>query len=359
MDRNSAKIDDTAATWLRQRESDGWTSARENELETWLDECTAHRVAFLRLEAAWEETGRLHALAPGYRRLIVPGREQLTLELTPKQGAAALPSDTPEVTGIQIQKQSTASSPFFRPRAVIAASIATAAIGLVVLYLPSTGDVYGTPVGGLTSVPLKDGSSIALNTATEVRVRLTDTERRVELTQGEVYFEVAKDPRRPFTVTAADKVITAVGTAFSVRREGGDVRVVVTEGKVKVEFKSMPSRAATFVTPGGIVRTEKQTVSLEQKAPPQAEELLSWREGYVVFRNTPLPDVVAEFNRYNDRKMEIADPAVAVIRLTGKFRATNTEALIRLLEKSFEVSARQAADRIVLAQRNGATPSTE
>jgi transmembrane sensor len=333
MERDSIERDDIAATWLQRREGDGWNATLEAQLHAWLEESTANRVAFLRLEAAWEETGRLHALAPGYPRHAVPTPEQLQLSPLLKGRSAA---------------GGARSEPFGRALAAIAAFVVVAGAGVITWQLWPSGDSYVTPVGGLTSVPLQDGSSIALNTASRIRVHLTDTERQVELTQGEAYFDVAHDPTRPFTVTAGESIVTAVGTAFSVRKQGHEVRVVVAQGKVKVEDRSTPTRAPVYVTAGGVARTEKKTVILEQKPASGTEDLLSWRTGYLVFRDTPLRDVIAEFNRYNDRQIEIADPAIETIRLTGKFRAANTAALIRLLEKSFHVGAHEVGDHIAL-----------
>jgi transmembrane sensor len=72
--------------------------------------------------------------------------------------------------------------------------------------------------------------------------------------------------------------------------------------------------------------------------------------GYLTFRETPLADAVAEFNRYNEHKIEIADPQVAAIRLSGKFRSTNFEGFVRLLEDGFPIQARHTDDRIILTE---------
>jgi transmembrane sensor len=81
---------------------------------------------------------------------------------------------------------------------------------------------------------------------------------------------------------------------------------------------------------------------------PQAEQSLSWRSGYLVFRESTLAEAAAEFNRYNSLRITIADPSVASIRLSGKFRTTDAEAFIRLLEGGFRIQARRSANRIDL-----------
>jgi transmembrane sensor len=230
--------------------------------------------------------------------------------------------------------------------------------GAIFLYTvgPLAGDRYATPVGGMSAVPLKDGSKVTLNTGSRIRVDLTRKERRIDLAAGEAFFDVAKDPSRPFIVRAGGKRIVAVGTQFSVRNDGGSVQVVVTEGVVRLEdadavlpnaTKRVPD-AGVMLTAGAIARTTAGNIVIQPASLSQAEELLSWRTGYVVFRETALADAVAEFNRYNERKIVIRDPRVAAMRLTGRYRANNFEGFVRLLQESFPIRAQNSSDEIVL-----------
>jgi transmembrane sensor len=167
---------------------------------------------------------------------------------------------------------------------------------------------------------------------------------------------VAKYATRPFIVEAGNKRVVAVGTKFSVRREGEAVEVVVTEGKVRVEDATGSATAEgrdapVFLTPGAIARADESGVLVQRKTVPEAETHLSWRVGVLMFREQSLADAVAEFNRYNARKIVIADPAVAALKVEGNFRATNVDAFVRLLESGFPVRATTQDDRIVLSAR--------
>jgi transmembrane sensor len=154
---------------------------------------------------------------------------------------------------------------------------------------------YSTPVGVFASLPLQDGSKITLDTRTQVRVDLSNTERRVDLDRGEAYFEVAKDPRRSFVVRAGRERIIALGTQFSVRRNGDDVRVVVTEGSVRLESEDAPLRVdfaghdpnfsgatpgAIRLSAGTVARTRNHDLLVQSEPLPKAREILSWRQGY-------------------------------------------------------------------------------
>ena len=114
----------------------------------------------------------------------------------------------------------------------------TAYFGYYENAVPQVAD-FDTTVGELKSVTLSDGSTVQLNTNSRVEVRFSSAERRVHLTRGEAYFSVAHNPRRPFSVYAANGIVTAVGTAFTVRlREQDAVEVTVEKGRVALSTLS-------------------------------------------------------------------------------------------------------------------------
>jgi len=210
---------------------------------------------------------------------------------------------------------------------------------------------FSTVIGGLEAVPLADGSRVTLNTDSELQVSLEPTERVVNLNHGEAYFEVAKDNRRPFIVNAGNKRVIAVGTQFSVRREGENVQVIVTEGTVRMEdrrarspssartstrssspgsadsvaFEASGSAAVVLLPAGSVARAQAGAVLVRNERPAEIEQHLSWRSGVLTFRDTPLAEAIAEFNRYNERKIVIEDPSIATLQLGGIFRATNID----------------------------------
>ena len=197
-------------------------------------------------------------------------------------------------------------------------------------------------------MPLSDGSVVTLNTDTEIRVALTRTARTINL-DGEAFFEVAKDPARPFVVDVGNERVTAVGTKFSVRREGERVRVAVTEGHVLVEAKANTAQPLARLAPGDVASADAGGILVRQKPIAQVEaEYLTWRQGYISFRDTPLGDVVKELNRYNVRKIKVSDPAVAAIRIGGEFRVANVDAFLRLIQQGAPVRASEQGGYIVL-----------
>jgi transmembrane sensor len=355
MDETRQAIEARAAELLARRESDRWSPSDEAELQAWLDASTAHRVAFLRVEAAWEAMGRLKALGAGLPRRTVPTPE--TLESIQPGTANVRPMEPAPVP-----LPPPAARRSYRAIAGIAASVVVA-IGLALASYRAlfAGERYATPVGAVASLPLADGSRMTLNSGSKVRVLFSERRRQVDLSQGEAFFEVAHDGQRPFVVHAGKQRIVAVGTQFSVRRTGDEVQVVVTEGRVRVDTgegpggtASVPDAARERIAPivlsaGGVARARKDEVVVDERPVAEAEEILSWRSGYVFFRDTRLDEAVAEFNRYNTRQIVIGDPEVAAMTLTGKFRATNSDAFVNLLEQTYGVEVERTDARVVLS----------
>lgn len=343
-------IEAEVARWLVRRDAGNWSESDQRALTLWLEGSSARVVAYIRLEAAWTRLQRLKSLGAGTPKGSVPSPHAWQLSRVFEQS-----SQGGDVT---LAAQPLKHARFARPLTyAVAASVALClCIGLAAKMYLFDATSYRTPVGGIASVPLDDGSKITLNTDSKIRVALTDTERRVQLEQGEAFFAVAKDPNRPFVVTAGKRRVIAVGTAFSVRRGADDsVRVVVTEGTVRIEpvapALDKQKSPGILLPAGDVALTREDHVMLQHKPLREVEETLSWRAGYLVFNETPLLDVVAEFNRYNVRKIVVDSDSLPAIRLSGRFEARQNEAFIRLLEDGFPIRAVSEGERVVLTAR--------
>lgn len=333
MESSREQDEQAAAAWLLRQDAGPWTGRDAAEFEAWLAQSPGHRAAYYRFKGAWQEAGRLKALLG--------------------QGAAAAPVRAEAIAN------AAGTGGRGRPRrrlrrlgmaAGMACSVALAALAYLLL---SPSEVYETRIGGMETVALPDGSRLTLNTDSRLRVDMDGNDRRVQLRQGEAFFEVAKDPRRPFVVEAGDKRIIAVGTAFSVRRNGSDVRVVVSEGRVRVETarRAAAVAEAPLLEAGMVASTRGDAVLVQARPPVEIAQSLSWRTGQLVFRDTPMSEVVAEFNRYNARKLVIEDAAVEGLHVGGIFRATQLDAFVSLVQQGFPVQARAEEGRIVLTSR--------
>lgn len=339
---DSGTIEETAAQWVLRQHEGAWTAADAERLEAWLEESVLHRVAFIRLDTVWQAIPRLKVLGAGQPKGVVP-----------PPGAFKAPASRPTV-----EPGAQARYPYFtrwKRWAALAASVALALLGGSYLLLSqvSAANYYSTPIGGLATVPLADGSTMSLNTETRIRVSLGKHERRVDLESGEAYFVVAKDSARPFVIYVGAKQLKALGTEFSVRRAADDLQVYVAAGRVVLTTSPQgASDGSVSLEAGMVAKTVKSEVLVSQATPTQLEDALSWRTGFVTFHDTELTDAVAEFNRYRARKIVIVDPTIASLRIAGKFRSGNAEAFLWLLQQGFPVTVEEQERRTILKRRS-------
>ncbi|MBY4599214.1 FecR domain-containing protein [bacterium BD-1] len=325
----STQTDRLAAEWLARRVGERWTEANEAGFQAWLQADTAHRVAFLRVQAAWEQAARLKALAPAQAAL--PGAGVIELAPRPRHAAAA-----PRHTTL-------------RRLAGLAAALVLAVLAGSAWWRSGieTAD-YRTVLGKLDTVPLSDGSRATLGSDSRIHVRLDRGQRRVELAQGEGYFEVAKDRARPFVVVVGEHQVVAVGTAFSVRRQGDEVRVVVTEGTVRLADAADPDAPGTLLRAGSVATTGGDGVLVRRQTLEEVARLVDWRSGYLAFQDTSLAAAAEEFNRYNARRLLVGDATAGALRVGGSFRWDNVDTFVALLEAGFPVCAERRDEAVVL-----------
>ena len=352
----SNDVERSAADWLARRDGGRWGAGEDEALDAWLSAAVEHRVAFLRLQSAWEELGRLKALGAGLRNgPPARGHWSATFAGTaPRAGERADAGEAgggPDLRDVVFARRAPVRRGSLRGFAALSASAAVVALALGWHWMPATAtSSHRTSLGATEVVALADGSQTTLASDSRIDVSLSRSRRVVDLQRGEAFFDAARDPRRPFVVEAGERRVVAVGTRFSVRRDGPDLRVVVTEGTVRLESQARGGTAqpAALLPAGSVARATADGVLVQAGSVADAERLLGWRDGLLVFRDTTLAEAAAEFNRYNARKLVVADAEVAALRVGGSFRWANAEAFARLLEQGFPVHAEYRDDRIVL-----------
>lgn len=356
----SRRIELAASEWLARRESDDWSDTDRAGLDDWLDESTAHRVTFLRLESAWTESARLKALAAGREEAGPPPRglwaqsPQASAKTSATDDAAA--SRVEALGTLTFTARAPAAPRRHLPLAGLGAAAAIALCGVLALWGWRTHSAvdtasYASAIGNLGTVALTDGSHATLSGGTRIEVAMSRRERRIELRSGEAFFEAAKDRARPFIVNADTRRVVAVGTKFSVRRDGADLRVVVTEGLVRLESDPIPGQPpmpVTLLPAGSTALATRSAVLVRTGTVADAERALEWRGGYLHFDDTPLAEAATEFNRYGGSKLVMGDSDAAALRIGGNVRWSNVDGFVRLLEQGFGVRVERRGEIIVL-----------
>ena len=296
------EIDEAAAHWVSRRDGDSWNTELEAELADWIAADPRHDGALLRAEAAWE---MLRPQTPASAEPPVFGRP-LHARMGRRQFVGA--------TG---------------------ALAAASAAGGIALLLPRT--VYRTEVGEMRRIPLPDGSTVAINTASTIDVAFTKSLRRLTIRTGEAWFQVAHDSRRPFLVEAGRVRARAVGTAFSVRMRDDGSDVLVTEGVVRVWVEGADGQATDLQAGEQAFIANNAAVSRGVAEAQAIDRALAWRDGKIDLVGLPLADAVAEFNRYNKRKIHLADAGLAHEQFDGVFRTDDPLGFARAVEVSLKV----------------------
>lgn len=221
--------------------------------------------------------------------------------------------------------------------------------------------IYQTAVGEQRKIFLEDGSTLFLNTDTDITVNFSSEQRLLNLLRGEIHIEVAHDTSRPLRVVAHDKLVQAVGTAFDVRIvDANNVSLWVTEGRVLVmEGKSLidsdalkkvslPDKGIS-ISGGEKIILSDAAGSVEKMSEGDIATQQSWRQGNIVFRGETLDEAITEFNRYSDKTFVIQDESLKRIRIAGVFKIGDPAAdILSTLKNNFSIEYKYTADNKIL-----------
>jgi transmembrane sensor len=212
-------------------------------------------------------------------------------------------------------------------------------------------------------VDLTDGTQLTLNANSRVIVEYTDRLRKLTLAKGEVMFNVAHEPRRPFEVIIGDRKVIALGTSFQVRRDDSrqsEFSVTLIEGRIAIEPLSGPDvlpvsaalpprfeRDTTLLAAGQRLRFMKNSADIIDT--PQLEKVTAWQHGQLIFDNTSIRDAASEFNRYGKRKLTI-DPTVPdTIHVGGVFRIGNPDSFARAMAEAHQLRVSESPEEIIIS----------
>lgn len=238
--------------------------------------------------------------------------------------------------------------PAWAVAAMLSGMVIASLLSFAVLESSVDGPVTTAAVSELQQITLGDGSIVHIDARTRLNVEFSAERRLVHLYAGQAVFEVAKDPKRPFTVNTNIVDVTAVGTRFGVAIDPG-VTTTVTEGVVKVtSHGNLDDAAAVKLHAGEQLRVQDSSMrrnlhifggasvdlSQAQVVKVDAERKLAWVEGYLKFNGETVAEIASEFNRRNVQQIRIEDRTIGEQPLTGyyRFRADNPESFVRVLD---------------------------
>lgn len=306
------RIAEEAAGWVARLQSSDATPADAELFQEWLERDDRHRAAFDEFCNLWGDLKDLPIPADRLNKLRGARRRRTVIRTT----AVAL-------------------------ILLISGSLYNAG------YMDRLRADYYTAVGEVRTIDLADGSRVYLNTDTAIAVDLTESQRRIHILRGEAFFDVAKDPQRPFIVDDATLSATAVGTQYAVRAGTLSLRpdVQVEEGKVEVQTADqrvlVSAGYAAVIGDGGTVIVQRADVA----------DATAWRNGRLIFSGRPLKEVLAVLARYRHGQIVMLDRALGEQKVSGIFDLNDTDAALRDIEMSLPVSVTHLTGLLVVVGR--------
>ncbi|BEV15786.1 FecR family protein [Herbaspirillum sp. DW155] len=310
-----------AIAWLVRLRAQAGHSAADAALQARID---AWRAEDARHEAVWSE---LMAAEAQFQRLVA-------LPVSPAQWQQPLSA----LARARGRRQS-------RRRWLGGVALGLGGVALVTLagrqaglFDQIDGQRYATGTGDQRRVVLGDGTRLALNTDTAVRLHFDAGQRLLALQRGEIFIDTGADalsPRhRPFLVQTAQARLQALGTRFAVRQQEGVTRLTVLEGRVAVN----PGQGTgVVIAPGETVEIDGLGSLQRQATGAAAMDPTAWLDGTLVARQMRLGEVVAEMARYRHGWLQCDDEAASLL-VSGVFQLRDSEAALDALAQALPVA---------------------
>lgn len=303
--------EEAAAHWAARLEGSPLSAAERAKLDAWLDADPVHR-----------------PLLSEYCQLSTD--LELLLPALVATGGADLPAPAPARgrTG----------------RYLAAATALAAAAALAVALWPTAPveqhESVATPAALRRTLTLADGTQVELNAQTALRVEISGESRRVQLAAGQAFFRVTQDPNRPFTVETPAGSVRVTGTEFEVQTGSNtSLEVLVADGTVQVRPADPGdgrSTAPVLLQPGDRLQANATGVVRTQLSDAALEDALAWRQGWAIFKGTPLNEALALFARFHGVGLT-ATPAAASLRVGGRFNLDDLDGFLTTLEEVLPV----------------------
>ncbi len=204
------------------------------------------------------------------------------------------------------------------------------------------------PAGQRVQLILPDSTVVWLNSNTKLQYPtvFAKNTREVHL-DGEAYFEVSKNPKRPFLVSTFRGDIRVTGTSFNVDAYANrqEFETALMEGKVEVFVNGQPEKR---------IALNPQHKAILNNGELQVEEIANydaylWRKGLIAFKDKTLKDILFQFEKYFDVKIELKPDFTLEHTYTGKFRQSDgIDYALRVLQKSIRFDYKRDDEKQII-----------
>lgn len=209
---------------------------------------------------------------------------------------------------------------------------------------------FATGHGETSQIRLPDGSNVNLGAESRMAVEYSPGTRRIRLLAGEGYFDVARNPDRPFVVETPRGEVMALGTAFLIRVNAGDDQLTVVHGKVRVTARGQGEQAADVSRVA--IAGQRMTYGIAVPGPSTSSGFVSrpvavdgaavaeWTKGTLVFQGDPLRDVIPIVNRYARRPIDVTGRTIPDVPVYAVVNIGDTDVIEEVLRETPPSSAK-------------------
>jgi transmembrane sensor len=327
----SRYIDEAASDWAARLDRGPLTSEESDRLQAWLSGDRRCAGALMRARAYALMSESAQALGPDY---------------DPSDFAEPDPVARPRPSRRRVLTWAGAGA------GAVGASLVAFGVGM-----SSANATISTARGELRLIPLRDGSTVMLNTESRIRLGDDALQRHVTLLDGEAYFTVAQDQRRPFVVEVGGRRLHAARAGFRVRTlANAPVEVLVHDGLVELDASGWRDRPPLHLSAN--MQVALAHASLLRSAPEErpvpvppdaVTRELAWREGKIAFEGQTLGQAAGSFARYSNMRIVIRDHDLAIEPISGLFAANDPLGFSRAVARIFDARVTQRDNVIILS----------
>ncbi|HEV7613801.1 MAG TPA: FecR domain-containing protein [Steroidobacteraceae bacterium] len=384
MDQEPPVSDDTSQTELHAAAAEWFLRLREPDVSPadvagwieWYRATSENRRAFEHLQTLWSTAD--HALALQWPTPSEVRHDRYTPDRTVEEwfterrlSVRSLPTNSAR---LQVPIHQTRRRwRTWHPIGYVGGAVAAVATFAIVIWHPWRAAVtsddmsVSTLVGVTKTMRLVDGTRVTLGGASSISLRYSVSVREVVSLEGEAFFQVTKDIHRPFLIRLPGGTFRAVGTAFDLRAEDGQLRLTVTEGVVEVAPQAQAAPAATIPVTANFraaaasvplrlaagqqltIRLADAVVTLVQIDPSIA---LGWLNGRLSFIDEPLTGVLATIGRYSTRRIVISDFDAQHLTYTGTVVPERIDEWLAALPRVFPVKVEGSPSATVITMQS-------
>jgi len=206
---------------------------------------------------------------------------------------------------------------------------------------------YVASNNSVNEIVLNDGTKVYLNNNSKLSypAQFSSDIRKVKLT-GEAFFDVAKNPDKPFIIEVQNTEIKVLGTSFNVNSNLPDhqVEVFVETGIVQVTQKNGEEKSVV-IYPGDIVTVTKNQINQTKNS---NENIIAWKTKTIVFKEENLKNVIHVLNKVYNTNISCNDQSILDLRFTSTFKNQDIESILSVICLAFDLKIDEHDNQITI-----------